>query len=84
MLPNIVLPNPLEHFNQALITYQPIKDINNLKLNKNFDKHEYNEIRLKLSSKDLEKDKKLIIGCLKFLYFLNAKTIIKQFTFWKS
>lgn len=59
-----MIPNPLDQNSEALVFYQNINDIRNLKLNNEVEA-EYNEIRFKVMNFDLEKEKKFIIGCLK-------------------
>ena len=66
LLPNFVVPNPLDHINEALIFFQNIADIKNLAISNSLLNHEYTEIRFKVINSDLEKEKKFIIGCLKY------------------
>lgn len=62
---NFVLPNPLSHLSETFIFFQNINDVKNLNLPKKTEIHEYNEIRLKIQSDDLDKEKKFTINCLK-------------------
>jgi hypothetical protein len=56
---------------EILIFFQSFGDIKNLTIVKGMEIHEYIEIRFKVITMDLEKEKKFIIGCLKFSIFLN-------------
>ena len=68
-MPNFVIPNPLESINETLIFFQNINEIKNLTLSSSLDIHEYIEIRFKVINSDLDKEKKFIIGCLKYVFF---------------
>ena len=48
LLPNFLVPNPLDHINEALIFFQNIADIKNLAISNNLLNHEYTEIRFKV------------------------------------
>ena len=85
LLPNFVVPNPLDHINEALIFFQNIADIKNLAISNNLLNHEYTEIRFKVINSDLEKEKKFIIGCLKYFRpFLIILNFYQKFPFRKS
>jgi hypothetical protein len=66
-----VVPHPFDPYEKTLVCYQPPTEIKNIQI-KYESKPEYIEVRLGLpiNDGDLEKNKKGLVGCLKYLFLI--------------